>query len=164
MSMSGIEMRLGLRNRSNSRSYLIGSRSVICRRVGHGAPGGGPTARADADAGVPGVLDQVPHDQEVRREAHVADDLELVGQALDGLVGQVLAPALAGALEGQVLQVGGVVGEALGQREVRQQRLAELDLELAPLGDPQRVVARGLDLAEQVPHLLRGLQVVVVAV
>ena len=29
MSMSGIEMRLGLRNRSNSRSYSIGSRSVI---------------------------------------------------------------------------------------------------------------------------------------
>ena len=29
MSMSGIEMRLGLRNRSKRRSYSIGSRSVI---------------------------------------------------------------------------------------------------------------------------------------
>ena len=49
------------------------------------------------------------------------------------------------------------------QREVGQQRLAELDLHVAALGDPQRVVARDLDLAEQLAHLVRGLEVVLVA-
>ena len=47
-----------------------------------------------------------------------------------------------------------------GQREVRQQRLAELDLEFGPFGDPQRVVARRRDLPEQVAHLGGRLQVV----
>jgi len=32
MSMSGIEMREGFRKRSNSRSYLMGSRSVMRRQ------------------------------------------------------------------------------------------------------------------------------------
>ena len=43
--------------------------------------------------------------------------------------------------QGEVLEVVGVVGEALGEREVGQLRLAELDLDVGPLGDPQRVVA-----------------------
>ena len=78
--------------------------------------------------------------------------------------GDLVAPALAGAGEGEVLEVGGVVGEALGDREVRQLRLAELDLDVGPLGDPERVVARLGHLAEQPAHLVRGLQVVLVAV
>ena len=134
------------------------------QRVGDRAPRRGPTAGADADVRVAGVADQVPHDQEVRAEPHVADDLELVGEAFDHVVGQLVAPALAGALEGEVLEVLGVVGEALGQREVGQLRLAELDLDVAALGDPQRVVAGLGRLAEQVTHLCRGLQVVLVAV
>ena len=72
-------------------------------------------------------------------------------------------PALAGALEGQVPQVLAVGGEALGQREVGQLRLAEVDLDVAALGDPRRVVTR-LGLAEQRAHLGRGLEVVLVAV
>src|SRR3546814_3914686 len=42
MSMSGMEMRLGLRNRSKSRSYLIGSRSVIQRAYATAHPAADP--------------------------------------------------------------------------------------------------------------------------
>ena len=38
MSMSGIDTRDGLRKRSNSRSYLIGSRSVIHRQYATAQP------------------------------------------------------------------------------------------------------------------------------
>jgi len=44
--------------------------------------------------------------------------------------------------------------------EVGQQRLAELDLDIGTLGDPQRVVARFGEVAEQVAHLGSALQVV----
>ena len=80
------------------------------------------------------------------------------------VVGQRVAPALPGAREGEVLEVRGVVGEALGDREVGQLRLAELDLDVGALGDPQRVVARLGHLGEELAHLGRGLQVVLVAV
>ncbi len=56
--------------------------------------------------------------------------------------GSCVRPSARSPLHGEVLQVVGVVGEALGQREARQLGLAELDLDLGPLGDPQRVVAR----------------------
>jgi hypothetical protein len=62
-----------------------------------------------------------------------------------------------------VFEVGVVVGEALGQGEVRQQRFAELDLDVAAFGDPQRVVAGDLDVAEQRAHLTCRLEVVLVA-
>jgi hypothetical protein len=45
-----------------------------------------------------------------------------------------------------------------------EQDLAELDLHVRPLGDPQRLVARLGDLLEQVPHLGGGHQVVLRAV
>ncbi len=130
------------------------------QRVGDRTPRGRAATGADADAAVLGVLDQVPRDQEVRREPHVADDLELVGEPLGHVGWQFVAPALGGALPGQMGEVRGVVGETRRQREVRQQRLAELDLELGTFGDPQRVVARRRDLPEEVAHLGGRLQVV----
>ncbi len=42
MSMSGIDTRLGLRNRSNSRSYRIGSRSVMRRQYDTAHPAAEP--------------------------------------------------------------------------------------------------------------------------
>ena len=131
--------------------------------VGHGAPRRAPPARPHPDAVVLGVLDEVPHDEEVGAEPHVRDDLQLVGQALGGLRRQRPAPPPLGPLEGQVAQVVGVDGEALGQRELGELGLAELDGDVGPLGDPQRVVAGRRHLAEQVAHLLRRLQVVLVA-
>jgi hypothetical protein len=64
-----------------------------------------------------GVADQVPDDEEVRREPHVGDDPQLVGQALDDVVAQGAAPALTGALHGEVLEVLGVGGVPLREGE-----------------------------------------------
>ena len=53
--------------------------------VGHAAPGSRTAARADPDARLPGEADEVPHDEEVGREAHVADDVQLELESLDHL-------------------------------------------------------------------------------
>ncbi len=58
--------------------------------------------------------------------------------------------------------VGG--GESLGQREVRQLDLAELDADIGSFGDPQGVVARLGVVAEQIAHLVGGLEVVLLTV
>ena len=50
-----------------------------------------------------------------------------------------------------------------GSGKVGQLDLAELDVDVGPLGDPQRVVARLGMVAEQVAHLVGGLEVVLLA-
>ena len=143
------------------------------RAVGHAAAGGAAPARADPDARAAGVGDEVPDDEEVGREPHVGDDAELVVEALDDLGRAAGRPSAPRPPAGQVAEVpaGGLVvvaavgrGEGLGQGEGGQLRLAELDLDVGPLGDPERVVARLGHLGEQGPHLGRRLQVVLVAV
>ena len=134
--------------------------------VGDAAPGGGPTAGADPDARLAGEADQVPHDQEVGRESHVPDDAQLVVEPLHHLGRQRRAVALPRPFRGQVTQVGqcplfvGVAREAVRHREFGQARLAELDLDVGPLRDEQRVVARLGDLAEEMAHLGGALEVV----
>ena len=65
-----------------------------------------------------------------------------------------------------MLEVGRVLGEAVGQREPGQERLAELDLDVAAFGDEERVVtgARVVGLGEQAAHLVGRLEVVLLAV
>ena len=65
------------------------------------------------------------------------------------------AVALLRALHRELAQVR-VLVVALGHRERRQHRLAELDLDVGALGDQQRVVARLGHLAEEVAHLGRA--------
>ena len=60
-------------------------------------------------------------------------------------------------------QVVGVGVEAGRDGEVGQLRLAELDLDVGPLGDQQRAVARFGQFAEQAAHLVGRLQVVTFA-
>ena len=51
-------------------------------RPGHQRPGGRAAPRTHRDALVLGPVDEVLHDEEIGREAHVLDDLELVFQAV----------------------------------------------------------------------------------
>ncbi len=60
--------------------------------VGHRAPGRRPPARTDADAVAPGVGDEIPDDEEVRREAHRRDRVELEVDALDDIGRQARSP------------------------------------------------------------------------
>ena len=69
----------------------------------------------------------------------------------------------------QILAALDVVGLAIGRlelerkRELGQLRFAELDVDLASLGDPQRGVARFGDFAEESTHLERRFEIVLVA-
>ena len=133
-------------------------------RVGHRTAGGRASAGPDSDVVVAGVPDEIPGDEEVRREPHVVDDAELVVETLDDLIAEVGAPTFVGAFVGEVTEVLRVGREAFGQRELGKLWFAELDLDITALGDPQRVVARFGNLAEQSAHLASGLDVVAVAV
>ena len=77
--------------------------------------------------------------------------------------GRRVAVALLGALHRELAQVR-LLGVALGHREAREHRVAELELDVRALGDPERGVARLGHLVEEAAHLDRGLQVVLVAV
>ena len=129
--------------------------------VGDRTAGGRAPPGTDPDVLVAGVLDQVPGDDEVRRVPHRLDRGQLVLDALAHLGLEDGTPAHVGALVGERPQVLGIAVVALGQGELGQFRLGKLDLEIATLGHPQRVVAGHLHLSEQVAHLLGGLQVVV---
>ena len=133
------------------------------------APDHGAAPRADGDATVARVLDQVPDDEEVARELHRLDHLDLERQAL--LVGnqrllerlrarhrlELRAPAFE-PFARHLLEVG-VRGEAGGNGEIRHLQLARLQAHVAALGHPQRVEHRLGHLAPDLPHLLERLEV-----
>jgi hypothetical protein len=103
-------------------------------RVGDDRARGGAAARADGDAVVLGVLDEVPDDQEVGVEAHLGDHAELELEALDRLGRRRVAVAAAQAVTGEAVQhLARLL--AIGGREPRQQELAEFELQLAALGN-----------------------------
>ena len=131
--------------------------------VGHRTPGSAAPAWAYANPLVSGMPDEIPGNEEVRREAHVADGGQFVGQALHNPVIELVTPPLSRPLEGQVLEVGVGVLEALGNREVGQPGITKLDFHPAPLSDPQCVVAGVGQIPEQLAHFVSGLQVVLLA-
>jgi len=126
---------------------------------------GGHAARPAAahippDIGVAGELAQVPHDQEVRVEPHAVDDLQLVVEALDeARVGGLLPVPPTQPLLAQVTQIGLLV-VTLRHREDRQVVAVILQVDVARLGDLERVGQRLRHLGEQPPHLLRRAEVV----
>ena len=101
--VAGVEVHVDVGHRDAARVEEALEQEVVLdrvevgdpERVGHRAARRAAAARAHADVAVAGVLDEVPHDQEVRREPHRLDDLQLVGEALDDPVVERAAPALA---------------------------------------------------------------------
>ena len=77
MSMSGIDLRPGFRKRSKRRSYWIGSMSVISRQYATSEPAAEPRPGPTPIPSRFAKRDEVPDDQEVVGEAHLADRLEL---------------------------------------------------------------------------------------
>ena len=113
-----------------------------------------------------GEADEVPHDEEVGGEAHVADDPELEVEALHHLGRHRVAVTLLGPLVGQMAEIRlrpllvGHAAEAVRHGELGQAGLAELNLYVGPLGDQQGVVARSGHVAKEVTHLSCRLEVV----
>ena len=169
--VAGVEVHVDVRHGDAARVEEALEQQVVAdgvevgdaQAVGDGAAGGAPPAGPDPDARLAGVVDQVPDDQEVGAEAHLGDDPQLVVEPFQHRRRDGVAPPLLGALEGEVAQVLGVGGEGRRQRELGQLGRAEVDGDVGPLGDPQRVVARLGHLLEEVAHLGRRLQVVLVA-
>ncbi len=144
-------------------SVLDGVEVDDAQAVGHAAAGGRAPPGTDPDALLAGVVDEVPDHEEVGGQAHAVDDAQLVVDPLHDVARHRGPVAAAGALEGEGAQVF-AVGDARRQVEVGQLGLAELDLDVDPLGDGQGVVAGLGGLGEQRAHLGRRLQVVLVAV
>ena len=132
-------------------------------RVGDDRAGRRAAARADGDAVGLRVGDEVPHDQEVGVEAHVADDAELHVRALAGGGGDRVAVALAQALVDERAQVL-LLALAVGAVEARDQLLLERDRGVAALGDLERRGERLGHVGEGLRHLLRALQIELVGV
>ena len=107
-------------------------------------------------------MDEVPDDQEVVGEAHLADRLQL---ELEALV-QLGRDALVALREPLLAELDEVVERVavVRHRELRQQDPAELDLDVAALGDLERAAERVLVAGEVQRHLLRRLEVEVVGV
>ncbi len=131
--------------------------------VGDDRAGRGATARTDRDAVLLRVADEVPDDQEVRGEAHLLDHAELELEPGDGLGRRRVAVAAAQAFGGDAAEHLLGLGP-VRRRKARQQQLAEGDLDVAALGDLERVRNRLRPGRERLVHLLRGLQVELVRV
>ena len=113
--------------------------------------GGAPSAGPDLDRASLREVDEVPDDQEVVREAHLLDRLELEAKALLQLRRR-LAVALEQALLAELDEV--VEGvSAVRDRVAREQDVAELELDVAALGDLERAAHRVLEPREVAGHL-----------
>ena len=163
MSKSGMLTRSGFRKRSNSSLFAIGSMSVMRVAVRDQRAGARTAARTDGDAVVLGVADEVPDDQEVAREVHLLDDAQLqrqprgVGVAVDLLAAAVrLLDALLQAVLGDRLQVR-LGGHPVRHLELRQERFAQLELDVAQLAQLGGVLQRLRDVLEVRLHLRRRL-------
>ena len=140
---------------------------VVCQRVerrdvervADDGAGGRTATGTDADALLFGPARELLHDEEVRGKALGADDLVFVLEAVDDLLRQRVAIAALEALHGHVAQQR-LVGLALLEEGVsRQDDVAELERDVAFVGDFER---RGQALRmfpERLGHLLGTLEV-----
>ena len=133
--------------------------------VGDDSAGGRATAGADADAVVLGPLHVLGDDEKVGGKALVADDLVFVLKALfdvdatDLARGPVVAVVLAQALLALAAELALVRLAGVEQREARQDDGVPVQLDVALVGDLERVVAGLGAIREHRPHLLLGLHV-----
>ena len=125
--------------------------------VGHDGPRAAAPPRPHQDAVVPGVFDEIPHDEEVIHKAHGLDDPQLVLQPLPGVLPlpavalfQPLQAQLAQQVLGPLPRLQGKAGQVAG---------VKVELHLAAPGDPGGVVQGLGEVGEQRLHLLPALDV-----
>ncbi len=129
------------------------------------------TAGSNRDAAGFGPFDEVGHDQEVARILHLRDDIDLEGQALfvvgRGEAGRRLARCktrlqasfrLRAKLSRFKREKLGFADIRLGLDVSRQDRLASLGPECAPLGDLDGIGESLGEIREQLCHLIGGLE------
>ena len=133
--------------------------------VGDDSAGSRATAGADADAVVLGPLHVLGNDQKVGGKALVANDLVFVLKALfdvdatDLARGPVVTVVLAQAFLALAAELTLVRLAGVKQREARQDDGVPVQLDIALVGNLERVVAGLGAIREHRPHLLLGLHV-----
>ncbi|MNQ31510.1 hypothetical protein D3C85_448860 [compost metagenome] len=164
-----------LRVEETFEQQVVGQRVEVgdLQHVGNQRAGTRAAAGADRHAVVLRPLDEVHHDQEVAGKAHLDDGAQLELETIDvdlllrlvirRVLGQQHLQALFQALKRHLAQVV-VDGHALGHREVGQEVGAQAHLDVAAPGDLDGVFQRLGQVAEQLGHLFRGLQVLLVRV
>ena len=175
MSISGSDTRSGFRKRSKMRSYSQRVDVGDAQAVRHEAAGRRAAARADRDALLARVADEVPDDQEVARVLHPLDHLDLVREARLVLVERMAQRSG----RGELPQARQPLGEALAhhvlevvvERVARAARRSSAGGSRSPLrSTSQRSAMRTVfasasgNSAEDARHLLGGLQVELIAV
>ncbi len=131
-------------------------------RVGGDGSRGRSSPRADLNPVLPGEADEVPDDQEVVGEAHLLDRLQLELDALLELRRDGSVPLLHAFLAQLDEVVEGVA--VVGRRERREPDLAQLQLDVQPLGDLEARAECVRVVREVLGHLGRGLEVELVRV
>ena len=131
----------------------VGDPECVRGEGARGAAAAGP----DGDTVALRERDEVGHDQEVVGEPHLPHRFQLELETLDELRGQLVVALREPGLAELDEVVEGVA--ALRRRELRQQDPAELDLDVAAVGDLERAPHRVLVPGEVEGHLLRRLEV-----
>src|SRR6056297_169435 len=139
--------------------------------IGYQRAGTGTPARPYRHAVILGPLDEVHHDQEVAREPHLDDDIQLEVQALvvSLAFGIVFRIFLAQGLGKPLFQpffrhLPEIVvhGHAVRNRVVRQEVFAHPDLHRAAAGNLHSVLDRFRNIAEQLDHFISAAQVLLI--
>lgn len=141
--------------------------------VGNQGAGPGPAPRSHRDVIVLGPADEVGDDQEVTREAHLVDDAEFQFQALVIALAplvEVGRSAADDAFQAPFQSLFGFHGEEFlhghpfREREIREMALAQVQLQIAALGDLDAVFQRLRNVGEAFRHFLGGAQILLSAV
>jgi hypothetical protein len=153
MSKSGIDTRSGIEEALEQQVVLQRVEVGDAERIGDQRPGARAAPRADRHAVLLRPVDEVGDDQEVAREAHLDDRLQLEFQALDVVQAALLQPGMR--LLPQVV----VDRQLPRRREVGQPALAKRHLQAAAARDLDRVLQRLRDVGEEPGHLRLALEI-----
>src|SRR5207253_3874799 len=142
--------------------------------VGDERSGCRSTARTDGNGILSSVADEVPDNQEVSGELHLLNDRDLTRQALIVVSARLLQPtrgfgltksfpSARKTLTSNVFKVT-IQREAIRDREFRKRILDLVQLEIAALGNGQRLLQHIFTAIEELLHLVRGLHEKLIAV
>ena len=126
-------------------------------RIGHDTARCAASAGSERDAMALRIIDEVPNDQEVIHETHGRNNAKLIFHTLPMRFGLVFISLLQSLIAQHVQIIIGCI--ALRDIVFRQFRHAELDLDVAPLGDLLRILQRLRHVRKQFAHLLFRFQV-----
>ena len=165
-----VEVDVDIRHRHALRIQEALKEQIVLQRVevrdaeqiGDDAARGRTAPRADADAVLARVVDEIPDNEEVAVVAHAMDDAELVFKSLAHLF-RNLPVAARQVLLAEVAQIRFIVGIRRRDRVVRQLQLAEGEVDLAARGNLLGVGDGLRKIRKECRHLLRRFQIVVVA-